>query len=78
METINYETILKTIYAWPPVHRLRLMQDILRSLTPESVPPRPRPSTLEKVLGLLATGTPPPADAEIEQILAEHRLEKYG
>jgi hypothetical protein len=32
METKNYETILKTISDWPPVYRLRLMQDILKSI----------------------------------------------
>ena len=78
METMNYETILKTVHNWPPAHRLMLMQDILKSLMPELVSARPKRNTLEEALGLLATDKPAPSDAEVEQWLVERRLEKYG
>lgn len=78
METTNYETILKTIHNWPLADRLMLIQDILQSLMPEPAPSRPRHMTLPQALGLLATDQPPPSDVEVQQWLAEHRLEKYG
>ena len=38
---------------------------------------RPRRNTLDKAWGLLATDRPAPSDAEVEQWLNEHRMEKY-
>jgi hypothetical protein len=43
-----------------------------------SAPTRPKRNTLKKALGLLATSGPAPSEAEVEQWLHEHRLEKYG
>jgi len=77
-ETINYETILKIVYSWPPASRLILVQDILKTLKPELETTRPQHNTLKQALGLLATTQPAPSDAEVEQWLDEHRLEKYG
>lgn len=39
---------------------------------------RARRSTLERAIGLLATGHTAPSDAEIEQLLNERRRERYG
>ena len=39
---------------------------------------RPKRSTLPLALGLLATGQPPPSEAEIELWLEERRIEKYA
>ena len=39
---------------------------------------RPKRNTLEKAWGLLATERPAPSDAEVEQWLRGHRMEKYG
>ena len=77
-ETISYETILNTIRQWPLDRRFALVQDVLSTLAPEVSPTRPRRKTLEKALGLLAADQPAPSDAEIEQWLNEHRMEKYG
>ena len=77
-KTISYETVLNTVRQWPPDRRFALVQDVLSTLAPDVLPSRPRPKTLEKALGLLATSQPAPSDAEIKQWLDEHRLEKYG
>lgn len=78
LETTTYEAVLNTVRQWPPDRRFALVQDILNTLALEVKPPRPRRRTLEKALGLLATSQPAPSDAEIEQWLDEHRMEKYG
>ncbi len=46
---------------------------------PEAVwePPLAPPDS-KGLVGLLATDRPPPTDAEVEQWLDEHRMEKYG
>ena len=76
-ETISYETVIEIVRHWPPVIRLSLMQDVLKTLTQEADPLQAKRNTLEKALGLLATSQPAPSDAEIQQWLAEHRMEKY-
>ena len=82
MLSTNYENILKTIKHWPSSERLNLIQDILDTLKPDledsnsTLSPVKRP-TLPDALGLLATPTPP-SDQEVQELLDEHRLEKYG
>ncbi len=79
LEPINYETVIKTVIQWPPARRFALVQDVLDTLAPATPPHnKPRRKTLDKALGLLATDQPTPSDAEIEQWLDEHRVEKYG
>ena len=77
-ETTSYETVLNTVRQWPPDRRFVLVQDVLNTLAPKVAPSRPRRKTLKKALGLLATDQPAPSDAEIQQWLDEHRMEKYG
>ena len=74
----SYETVLKTVRQWPPDRRFALVRDVINTLAPDVVPSRPKRKTLEKALGLLATGQPVPSDAEIQQWLDERRMEKYG
>jgi PHD/YefM family antitoxin component YafN of YafNO toxin-antitoxin module len=50
----------------------------VRQEVAKSAEARPKRNTLQKALGLLATSQPAPSDAEIEQWLYEHRMEKYG
>jgi hypothetical protein len=77
-EKTEYETILKVITAWPPAQRLRLVQDVLKTLAPLIEEARPRRKTLQEARGLLATDQPPPTDEQVQQWLDEHRMEKYG
>ena len=78
VETLNYETILKTVRAWPPATRLTLVQDVLKTLEPELSPTPRRRHALKQLWGLLATDRPPPSDEEVERWLDERRVEKYG
>jgi hypothetical protein len=77
-ETTNYKTVLQIVHSWSPATQFALVQDILKSLAFELIPPRSQRNTLEQALGLLATDHPAPSDAEVAQWLAERRLEKYG
>jgi hypothetical protein len=70
----NYETILQAIRRWSPTKRFALMRDIINTLSPESVTPRPRRNTLERALGLLATDRPAPSDEDVQHWLDEHRI----
>jgi hypothetical protein len=72
----NYETVLKTVRQWPPDRRFALVRDVINILTEDGFPPRRRRKTLERALGLLATGDAAPFDAEVRQWLDERRVEK--
>jgi len=77
LEANSYETVLRTVHRWPPTRRFALVQDVINTLSLETIFPRPRRKTLEKALGLLSTDHPAPSDAEIRQWLDERRMEKY-
>jgi len=76
--TTSYQAVLNAVRQWSPDRRFALVQNVLNTLASEAPSPRPRCKTLEKALGLLATGQPAPSDAEIQQWLDEHRVEKYS
>lgn len=78
LEMNSYETVLLTVRRWAPNKRFALLQDIINTLSPEMIEPRPKRSTLERALGLLSTDRPAPSDTEVRQFLDEHRAEKYG
>jgi hypothetical protein len=63
------------ISGWPPPLRLSLASKILQSLEHEQSRPR---KSLADLWGLMATEQPPPTDEEVNRILEEHRLRKYG
>lgn len=77
-KTISYETVLHTVREWPVEQRLDLLQALLSTLATEVKPAQPRERTLEKALGLLATGQPAPSNTEIQQWLHERRMNRYG
>jgi hypothetical protein len=52
-----------------------LASKILQSL--ETEPTRPKKS-LRDLVGILATDQPPPTDEDVERILEEERMRKYG
>lgn len=82
--TVDYQNILRTVYQWPTPTRIALIQDLLNTLVVaehQSSPDasgHPNQHTIQRALGLLDMGTPPPTDTEVEHWLAEHRLHKYG
>ncbi|MCD6344072.1 MAG: hypothetical protein J7M17_00500 [Anaerolineae bacterium] len=78
IKEMPYQVVVEKVKHWPAVHRLALVQEILRTLSRDASIPSPRKKTLEQALGLLATTEPAPDDATIHQWLRERREEKYG
>ena len=78
LKTNSYDSVLQTVRQWPPDRRFALVRDVINTLETEVSPSRPRPKTLKKALGLLATNGPAPSDAEIQEWLDERRMEKYS
>jgi dihydroneopterin aldolase len=78
VKSIDYKAIIEIVRGWPPASRFSLVQDVLKTLAPEVENSRSKRNTLEKALGLLATSQSAPSDAEVQQWLDEHRMEKYG
>ncbi|HKP53779.1 MAG TPA: hypothetical protein VJ183_14150 [Chloroflexia bacterium] len=76
--TLSYERVRDNILRWPLSMRALLMHELLNMIVKEVGTPRPRGNTLTEALGLLANGQPPPTDEEVERLLDERRMEKYG
>ncbi len=75
----EYHTILSRVRRWPVEKRIASLEDVLRTLVPGEGPASIRPKdTFSKALGLLRTEKPSPTDEEVDAMLTEHRLEKYG
>ncbi len=55
--------------------RLSLAAKILQSLEAEQTRPK---KSLADLVGILETDKPPPTDEDVEQILEEERMRKYG
>ena len=77
VESTNYKAVIETVRGWPAASRFLLVQDVLKTLALEVGNSRSKRNTLEKALGLLATNQSVPSDAEVQQWLDEHRMEKY-
>jgi hypothetical protein len=73
----NREQIMRMIQSLSVEDRATLAAEILRDLhrTPLAPPPR---NTLAKARGLFRTDAPPPSDEDVDRIIEEHRLQKYG
>ncbi len=78
MENSNYDDVLNIVRQWTIAERYALLQDVLKTLAPAPEKPRVREPTLEQALGLLVINQPPPTDAEVEKMLDERRMKKYG
>lgn len=72
-ESLELASVLDRIRRWPESLRLELARQVLDDL-PESTsdtPPKRLPAN--QIIGVLKTDSPPPTDAECEQILEEER-----
>jgi hypothetical protein len=71
----SYDAVLEAVRAWPARQRYLLVQDVLKTLEPET---GQNEETLSLARGLLATGKSAPTDEQVRQWLEEHRQAKYG
>ena len=77
-DALDYATVLRAVRTWCAKERFALVQDVLRTLEPLPEGSDRSRHTFERALGLLATDTPPPSDEEVQRMLEDYRLEKYG
>ncbi len=75
-ESQSYQQVLEVVSRWSDVRRFTFVQDVLKTLEPETRPHQKQ--TLQQALGLLETTSQPPSDEEVKQWLEDHRVEKYG
>lgn len=75
----TFGNVWNEVRVWPQSRKLALAAKILESVHDESQerPAGPR-RNLSDLVGLAATDASPPADEEVERILEEERLKKYG
>lgn len=76
--TLDRETILQTIRAWPRDEQVALVQDILQALGEAFVEEPLAPPDSRGLAGLIANDRPPPTDEEVARWLDERRMNKYG
>lgn len=77
--TVTYEEVIQVVQQWSPSQRFSLVQELFQSLASEIKPSvRQQKNTLSKALGLLATTSPAPTDAQVKEWLDERRFERYG
>ena len=75
----EYNTILSQVRRWPTDKKIALVEDVLHTLVPIEQPKDAQPKdTLSMALGLLQSEKKAPTDDEIDAMLAQRRLEKYG
>jgi hypothetical protein len=73
-------TIWREVSSWPPEQRLALATRLLQSLQPGEGPwavSNERQQALRQLIGIWKTEQPPD-DEEVEQILEQERMKKYG
>lgn len=84
IESLDRDTILQAVEAWAPDERVALARDILSTLVAKeepaaaSSPAARRKYTLADARGFLKTDRPPPTDEEVQELLEEALMEKYG
>lgn len=71
--------ILNRVKSWPVPSRIELARHILETVEGRpAVEPPPRSRPVSDLVGLLRADGPAPTDEEVEQIIEEERLRKYG
>jgi hypothetical protein len=76
----NLTTIWREVSGWPPEQRLALATRLLQSLQKEERPGavfRERQEALQQLIGIWKTEQPP-GDEEVDRILEQERMRKYG
>jgi len=72
------QELKEQIFKLPPRDRLALIGEIVESLQEAPIDKTERSKAIQRMEGLLKTDQPAPTDEEVEAMLEERRLEKYG
>ena len=76
----NLTNIWREVSSWPPEQRLALATRLLQSLQREEEPlaiSKERQEAFQQLIGIWKTEQPPD-DEQVEQILEQERMKKYG
>jgi hypothetical protein len=76
----NLKTIWREVSSWPPEQRLALATRLLQSLQQEENPvavSKERQEALQQLIGIRRTEQPP-NDEQVDRILEQERMKKYG
>lgn len=71
------QELKKQAYKLSISDRLELVNAIIQSLQDSNSPQTNRKILIDRMRGMLKTDQAPPTDVEVEQMLEEHRVEKY-
>ncbi|PZS03919.1 MAG: hypothetical protein DLM69_02400 [Candidatus Chloroheliales bacterium] len=78
----RYRALVREVDSLPPEMLTDLMHHILDAISQQLVASSTHPAhgrgTLEQALGYLATDEPAPTDEEVQRVIDEYRMEKYG
>jgi hypothetical protein len=77
MSATEMSEVLSRVKTWMPEMRIVLARQILETLDPPQISSPPRKMSLNQVLGILKTDSPPPNDEECAKIVEEERLRKH-
>lgn len=81
-ETNQVADILRRVQGWPAPLRVALARRILETLEspPVEQPPaeRPRGPSAAEIAAMFKTDKPAPTDEEVQRILEEELMRKYG
>jgi hypothetical protein len=76
----NLTNVWREVSNWPPEQRLALATRLLQSLQEDEGPAavsEERREALQQLIGIWKTEQPP-SDEQVERILEQERLKKYG
>lgn len=71
------DSVMRLVKSWPAEDRAALAGEILRDLERSTLAPTPR-DTLSRARGLFKTASPAPTDEEVDRMVEDHLLQKYG
>jgi hypothetical protein len=77
-ELNELEDVLSRVLTWTPEMRLRLAEQMLRSLQTDVMPSGLRGVPAELVQGIAASDGPPPDDETVRRWIDAHLTEKYA
>jgi hypothetical protein len=69
----SYEAVLQIVITWPAAKRYDLMQALLQTLAPASVPDQPRGKMIQQLEGRVVTDLRPQADMEVTHWVEDQR-----
>jgi hypothetical protein len=74
---MTYQEIVAEIGHLSIEERLRLIEQLARSVQADLAPSR-RGSSLERLQGILKTDGPPPTDEDVREMITDYLIEKHS